>query len=558
MQGFEITAESVARLGHTHVFGVMGSGNLPWLCHGVDKGLFEYVSVRHEAAAVNAAAGFARASGRVGLATTTQGPGIGNTYTALTAAVKDRAPIVLLTGIPAYANPLAPQRMDHKAFVQLTGAGFHLVEQGDKIASTIAQASHLAYARKCPQVVAVMNDLQERDVGTPDTPLASMHADDARIAPAASELERAVTLMAAARRPLILVGQGALYSGAGAAIKALGQEVGALFSHTMLAQHLLGRDVPVIGLVGVCAHPQTEAWLREADCVIAFGASLNGLQTKRQKSFEGKTVIQIEADPMGLPAFQRLDLALIGDARSTAQALLSTWRAAGLPRRSEWDIQAMQERIAAWRPHTDADDVSDDTGLDPRSVYTRLEQLLPPDRLIVTEGGRCTEVIHHLMSARDARSFLFASGFAAIGLGLGVALGAGLAQPDRPLLLVSGDGGFLMNAQELDTVVRSGRQMLVFVMNDAQYGSEARHLQHLARAGHPMTMAAAQWPYRPYVDVARAFGGAGEIISSKAELDRFELTPDKLQGLYLVDVRTKPDFDSWVEWSPKKLGLAAA
>ncbi|MCJ0765505.1 thiamine pyrophosphate-binding protein [Variovorax terrae] len=556
MYGFELIASTVAELGFRQVFGLMGAGNLPWLCHGVDRALFEYVSVRHEASAVNAAAGYARASGRVGLATTTHGPGIGNAFTALAAAARDNSPVVLLIGIPALSNPTAPQRMDHRSFVELTGAAFHQVEQPEKIASTLVRATKLAYQTRQPQVVGIYNDHQEKELASHDAPWGPGLLDLPRAAPAPTDIARAVDLLSRARMPAILVGQGAVHSEAKEAIQSLGQHLGAAFCHSMLAQNFFDRDQPDVGLVGVCSHPQTDLWLRDADCVLVFGASLNNLQTKRQKLFEGKPVIHVDSHLLNTPDFHRVDVSVIGDARLTAQALLAELCARDIPARPP--AAALSAQIASFYPHRASDDVSDSTGIDPRTLFQRLHRDLPEDRMVVTDGGRCIETLHHLLPARDARSYLYTSGFASIGLGIGAALGAGYAAQDRPLVLVCGDGGFLMNAQELDTVTRYHRQMLVIVMNDAQYGSESRHLSHLRRDGHTMSMAAAQWEYRSYEALARAVGGAGETLRTKEDLDNFRITPEKLRGLYLVDVRTRPDFDVWVEWAPKKLGLAAA
>ncbi|WP_423460224.1 thiamine pyrophosphate-binding protein [Ottowia sp. VDI28] len=554
MYGFELIARTVADLGFRQVFGLMGSGNLPWLCHGVDNGLFEYVSVRHEASAVNAAAGYARASGRVGLATTTQGPGIGNAFTALTAAARDNTPIVVLIGIPALSNPTAPQRMDHRTFVELTGAAFHQVEQPGKMAGAIVRATQAAYQQRRPQVVAIYHDHQEMEVADHDMPWVPASVPElVRISPAAADVSRAVELLLQARKPLILAGQGAVHSDAKEAIQALGRHLGAVYCHSMLAQNFFDRSEPAIGLVGVCSHPQTDLWLRDADCVLVFGASLNNIQTKRQKLFADKPVIQVDNQLLGTPDFHRVDVSVIGDAQLTAQALLNELLARHVPARPP--RAELLPQLQAFRAHRESDDVSDHSGIDPRTLFLRLNEALPADRMVVSDGGRCIETLHHLMPARDARSFLFTSGFAAIGLSVGEALGAGYATPGRPLVMFTGDGAFLMNAQDLDSVVRYGRQMLVFVMNDAQYGSEARHLNHLRHAGHKLSMAAAQWEYRSYEALARAVGGSGETLRTKADLDHFQLTPDKLRGLYLVDVRVKPGFDVWVEWSPKKLGL---
>lgn len=553
MFGYQLVAKTVAELGFRHVFGLMGNGNLPWLAYGVDQNLFNYISVRHEATSVCAAAGYARASGGVGLATVTHGPGLGNTFTALTAAVRDNSPIVVLIGVPPLNHPTAIQRMDHRQFTELCGAVYHQVEEPEKMSAVLAQAAHLATLTKKPQVVGIYNDDLEKEVVSADMPLPSHATRTDRRVPPADDIACAIDMLAEAKWPVIVAGQGAVFSDARSAIEELGDELGAVYGETQMARHFFAGNKKVVGLIGISSHPMTDKWLKAADCVLVVGASLNASQTKRFKLFEGKRVIQIENTVSNIPAFHKVDFTLIGDAQATVLNLIGEWRRRKLGRRVGARTDQLLAALARHYPHCEEDDISDDDGLDPRTVYMHLEKVLPENRLIVTDGGRAMETLHHLVSAPDAQSYLWTSGFASIGMGLGAAIGAGKAKPDRPLVLIAGDGGFTMTAQELDTIHRSGMQILIFVMNDLQYGSEVRHIAHLHHRGHHVTMAAAQFDASLPLDaLARAYGGGGQVIETKQDLDNFQVTPEKLQGLYLVDVRIQRKFDVWIEWSPKK------
>lgn len=552
MYGYEVVAKTVAALGFQHVFGLMGNGNLTWLSYGVDRKLFEYVPVRREDAAVAAAAGYARSSGKIGLATLTHGPGLGNAFTALTAAVKDNSPIVVLIGVPALSNPTALQRMDHATFTMLTGAGYHTVEQADKLGTTITRAMWAADAQKRPQVVGIYHDQFETVVSGLDMPFPLPTVPDQRPRPSDDVIATAVDMIAAAKRPLIVVGQGASFSDARNAVEALGDQVGAIYADTMLARHVLAGNPHMTGMIGISAHPMTDNFIADTDFVLVVGASLNFSQTRRFKLFSGKKVMLIESNVARIPDFQPIDMLLVGDARATLEALSGAWATRGLPSREGARSDALARRMTSFKVYDDAEDTSSDAGVDPRAVYATLDRQLPGERLVVTDGGRVIETLHHLMRARDARSYLYGSGFASIGLGLGMSIGAGLANPGRVLLHVTGDGGFLMAAQELDTVVRSGVQMLVFVMNDSQYGSEVRHISHMAHRGHRMSFDAAQFD-TPYLDaLARAYGGQGEVLANAEDVANFRLTPEKLKGLYLVDVRVDRDFDPWKVWEPTK------
>jgi thiamine pyrophosphate-dependent acetolactate synthase large subunit-like protein len=552
MYGYEVVARTVASLEFDHVFGVMGNGNLSWLSYGVAEDLFNYVPVRREDAAVAAAAGFARSTGRVGLATVTHGPGLGNAFTALVAAVKDNSPIVVLIGVPALSNSTALQRMDHPTFTMLTGASYHAVETPDKLSTTIVRARLAAHEQKRPQVVGFYCDHFEAEVAKLEFPFSQSALPESRSIPDAESIAEAVGLIAAAQKPLIVFGQGASFSGARAEVEQLGDMIGAVFADTMLGRHGLSAHPFMAGMIGISSHPMTDRFIADTDLVLVVGASMNFSQTRRFKLFNGKKVILIENDVSRTPSHQPLDMVLVGDARATLEALAQEWERRGLGSREGARTEALAKQLKDFKVYSSDEDTSGAGGVDPRAVYAALDAQLPADRLIVTDGGRVIETLHHILTARNARSYLYCSGFATIGLGLAMSIGAGHANPGRPLLHVTGDGGFMMSAQELDTVVRSGMQMLVMVMNDSQYGSEIRHIAQLGRQGHNLSVEAAKFK-TPYLDaLARAYGGNGEVLETKADVANFKITPEKLNGLYLVDVRVAPRFDPWQVWAASK------
>jgi thiamine pyrophosphate-dependent acetolactate synthase large subunit-like protein len=558
MRGYELVANTLVELGIRHVFGLMGNGNLPWLSYAVDQNLFEYICVRHEATAVSAAAGYARTTGKIGVATTTHGPGLGNAFTALTAAARDNSPIVVVIGVPPLDNPTAMQRMDHATFAHLCGAGFNLCEDPEKMGMVLARAAQAAYSLKKPQVVAYYDDHFEKEVAAPDRPITKLRFRDAGRTPPADDIATAVDILAAAKKPLIIAGQGAVFAEARAAVEELGEHIGALFGDTMMSRHLFAGSPYAVGLMGISGHPMTDMLIKDADCVVAVGASLNFSQTRRFKQLAGKRVIHIDNQLANTPSFQKIDLSLIGDAEATLNALSAEWRRRNLGRREGARTPDTLERIRKFRVHREDQDVSTASGLDPRTVYMRINAMLPKDRIVVTDGGRVIETCMHIMEAGDGRSFLYCSGFAAIGVALGTAIGVAVARRDRTVVLVVGDGGFAITAQELDTIQRAGLQMLILVMNDRQYGFETRHIAHMKARGDHVSVKAAQCESLPFDGVARAYGGDGAVLATKAELDRFALAPDMLRGLYLLDVRVDPNFDPWIVWSAKNFAASLA
>lgn len=531
--GYAVIGEALTGLGSSHLFGVMGNGNLPFVGYLVAQGKLRYLAARHEAGAVNMAAGYARASGNLGLATVTHGPGLTNTATALTAAVRDRVELLLLVGEISAADPGSAQHFDHRGLVQLTGAGFHSAAGLEKLATTIGKAAAAARLEQRPQVVSLPVDFFEAPVELAEAPLLGLQKQMApRSRPAPAAVAAAVDALARAERPALLAGRGAVQSGARPILEALADEVGAIVATSMLANGFFAGNEYSVGLSGGWSSSLARDLLAEADCVIAFGAALNKYTSRGFGQYRGAYVIQCDRDVNAVSALHPVDLALIGDAAETARAILQQWRRRGLGRRVGYRTEEVRDRIAGFVPFQLAQDQSGECGLDPRTVLHLLDQALPPDRVVVTDGGRFAAAIPSLLCVQDARGFVFASGFASVGLGLATAIGVAVGQPERPVVLVAGDGGFMMSLDELDSAVRSGARLLVIVMNDGAYGAE---LGHLANLGLPLE--AAHFDSPDLAEVARAMGGSGELVRTKDDLQAAYAGLDGRTGVHLLDIR---------------------
>jgi thiamine pyrophosphate-dependent acetolactate synthase large subunit-like protein len=171
-------------------------------------------------------------------------------------------------------------------------------------------------------------------------------------------------------------------------------------------------------------------------------------------------------------------------------------------------------------------------GLDIRQVFVTLDKKLPADRIVVSDAGRGVHSLPVMLNARDARSWLPSRGYGSLALGMGAAIGAAAAAPDRPVAVFCGDGGFMMAAQELDAIRLNELNVTVVVLNDEQYGDE---VQYLRSNGLPTDVVRMSMP--DTVMLARAFGGDGIVIESAAELADVEL-PSK--GLFLIEARCDP------------------
>jgi thiamine pyrophosphate-dependent acetolactate synthase large subunit-like protein len=515
------------------VFGLLGGSNAPWVAQGVEAGLLRFVRTRHEETAVTAAAGYARSTGRLGVCTTTKGPGFTNAINALIAATRGHVPLLLITGASktSAAKPLgSSQEVDQEGFAAIIGAGYHTVAELGGLEAAFWAAAQAAMRTGHPQVLCLSDRWwQERVPLGADYPQ-SLVPD---LAPEPDCVEAVVDRLAAAGNPLILAGWGAAMSGARERLVALAELSGARLANTLRANRFFAGHERDLGLCGSWSPPAVRAIINECDLVLSFGASLSKHTTESGAIFGGARIVQCETDENARFMASAPELFLFADATTAAGALLDEWRRRGLPARPAPPPPPSRRAItdaflAVELGHDPA------RGLDPRAVYVALDRLLPADRIVVTDNGRFVATTPSLIDARDATSWLIGNAYGSIGLGLGAAIGAAAAHPDRMVLLVTGDGGFAMAAHELDAIRQAGlSNIVVAIINDELYGSDVKYLR---RFGLPSTVL-----YQPLPDIpalAAVYGGRGQTIAGLDQLAGLDLAAP---GPTLLDIRVDPE-----------------
>jgi thiamine pyrophosphate-dependent acetolactate synthase large subunit-like protein len=461
------------------------------------------VWVRNESAAVTAAAAYAQITRRVGVASVHQGPGVTNTLTSLTHAVRERAPVLLLAAEVARGRRLN-QSLDLTALAATAGAG---VEPLTADASgAVARAADRAAHERRPIVLGLPLDVQEQEAAAsePVTPL-----DIPRAKPSAADVASIADLITSSQRPLILAGRGAVLADARAALEALGDRIGALFATSLVANGLFAGNPLSLGVCGGFASKLAERVVQQADLVLAFGASLNQWTTMHGTLIAGATVVHCDDDPAAIGEDR---VALVGDATETAGALLGE-----LERRSHsadgFRGGAVEQEVRSYRAADDYDEVHADGLLDPRSLAVALDRALPAERTVVYDGGHFHWFPTPYLSVPDAAGFVAAQGFQAVGLGLGTAVGAAVARPERAVLLVIGDGGTMMALGELDALVGQRLPVVVAVFNDGAYGAEVHHFGPMGLPTDLVTFGD-----RDFAAVARGLGARAATIRATEEL----------------------------------------
>jgi thiamine pyrophosphate-dependent acetolactate synthase large subunit-like protein len=524
-------------LGVDTVFGLVGSGNLV-IANALRAAGARFVAARHEGGAVAMADGWARVTGRVGVCTVHQGPGLTNTLTALAEAVKSRTPLLVLAGDTPAAALTSNFRIGQDDLVASVGAIPERIHSAAGAEADVARALHRATVEQRPVVLNLPIDLQAQ----PGVPAPDPVAPPPTRAPAPAEADLAAIAdrLAAARRPLIIAGRGAVVAGAGPDLRALGERCGALLATSAPAHGIFHGEPFALGICGGFASPLAAELIPQADVVLTFGAGLNHWTTRHGALIgPDATVIQVDADVRAIGAHQPAALGAVGDAAAAARAL-----AERVPATRGWRAPALAERIAAghWR------DVPFTPGgvegvIDPRTLSIALAGLLPADATVTIDSGHFTGWPAMYLEVRDPRHWLFVNGFQAVGLGLGCAIGAAIAAPELPSVAVVGDGGLFLALPELETAARTHARLLVVVYDDAAYGAEVHHF-----GPQGADVDAVRFPDRDLAAIARASGMAATTVRCADDLAPVAAWLQDGDGPLLVDAKVDPTIVA--DWLP--------
>lgn len=504
-----VIARAIRHLGVDTLFGLMGDANLFMVDSFVRVQGGRYVPATHEANAVLMALGHAYATEGVGAATITQGPALSNAMTPLIDGVNGGLPIVLLAGDTPSSDPYHPQAVQQSALVAATGAGWETVKSPATVIDDVAAAFRRARAERRPIVLDMPVDMMW-EAATWREPPAPLPVSAARPAQGPA-LDDAVGIIASARRPVVLGGRGAIP--ARDALIRFADRIEAPLATTLKAKGLFTGHPYDMGVFGTLSTPAASDVIGSADLIISFGASLNRFTTAKGAYLEGGRLIQVETDPALVGKLVRPDAALVADPAETADALVEWLDLAEIPgsgATADLEVGA----LAAPPPLPPARNAPGT--VDISRALVALDETMPADRVLVTDGGRFLNETWTRVRLTEARNMIHGLNVGAIGLGAGYAIGAAVARPDQTVLFVTGDGGFMMGGlAEFSTILRERLNIVVVVCNDRSYGAE--YVQFEDRQMDPK-LSLFDWP--SFADVARAMGAEAHRVSSQAELDK--------------------------------------
>jgi acetolactate synthase-1/2/3 large subunit len=516
------------------MFGLIGDANLYMVDAFVREQEGRYISSANEAGATVMALGYAVVSGKVGVATVTHGPAVTNTLTGLVEGVKGQIPMVLVCGDTGTEDRDSLQNVPQRELIVATGAGFEQLRSPATLTRDVAMALRRARLERRPIALNVPVNYQWQEMTY--EPAKIYVPDTSGLTPAGEEMDKAVGIVAAARRPIVLAGRGATSSPAKAAMLALAERIGAPLATTLRGKGLFAGESHDLGVFGTLSTPVATDAILAADTIIAFGASLTRFTASAGSFLAGKRVVQCNSEAADIGKWFAPDAGLVGDAAATANAMIGWLDEAEIPS-SGWRDDALAERLAAYSPMDGLEDASTERTIDVRRALRRLGDAIPTDRIVVTDGGRFVGPPWQLLDVPAPESFVYTISYGSIGLGVSYAIGAAIAAPGRPVLLVCGDGGFMLGGlAEFNTAVRHGVDLIVAVCNDSSYGAE--HIQFRSKNMDP-GLSVFDWP--DLAPVAYALGGEGATVRTKADLESAISALASRRGPVLIDLKLDPD-----------------
>ncbi len=525
--------QSIARVTHEHgvdtMFGLMGDANLFMVDSFVREFGGRFVPATHEGSSVLMASSYAHVSGKIGVATVTHGPALTNCMTALTEAARGHVPLVILVGDTPVDNPRHLQSIDQRELVKVTGAGFEQLRSPDTVGKDVARAFYRAQVERRPIVLNMPADFMWQEIDHESQVLDVFTAP--RGVAQGDILDNAIGMIASARRPLILAGGGAVE--ARDQLIALADRLEAPLATTLKAKGLFNGHPYNIDIFGTLSTPAAYELIAQSDCIVCFGTTLHDFTTDRGKLMKDKRIVQVDVDPTAIGGGLHPDAALIADAGLTADTIVY-WL-------NEAEIQPSgftnELNVAQQTMHPAGSDKASDRFVNYVHALERLEDALPKDRVLATDGGRFMTEVWCQISVPNPQSFVCTVNFGAIGLGLQEAIGAGVGAADRPVVLFTGDGGFMMGGiNEFNTAVRLGLDLIVIVANDSAYGAE--HIQFIDRKMDP-SLTEFHWP--SFADIAKSLGGDGVEVHSKDDLEIAITALQNRTGPFLIELKLDPN-----------------
>ena len=509
----------------------------------------EHVLVRHEQAAVHAADGYARATGEVGVALVTSGPGVTNAVTGIATAYMDSIPMVIITGqVPTPAIGLdAFQECDTVGITRPIVKHNFLVKDVRDLALTMKKAFHIARTgRPGPVVVDIPKDVSQKTAPFHYPQTVEMRSYNPVRKGHGGQIRKAVQLLMQARRPYIYTGGGVILGNASAELRQLADLLGFPCTNTLMGLGAMAASDPkFLGMLGMHGTYEANMTMQNCDVLLAVGARFDDRVIGNPKHFASveRKIIHVDIDPSSISKRVRVDIPIVGDVKEVLIELIAQIKdaqarpdAAAL---SAWWSQINQWRKQECLAYKDSDDV-----IKPQMVVEKLWQLTRDrDTYITSDVGQ-----HQMWAAQyyrfeQPRRWINSGGLGTMGVGLPYAMGIKLAKPDSDVFCITGEGSIQMCIQELSTCLQYKTAVKIVSLNNRYLGMvrQWQQIDYGGRYSHSYMDALPD-----FVKLAEAYGHVGLLVEKPADVEPALREAIRLKDrTVFLDVRTDPTENVW-------------
>lgn len=514
--GAQIIIQKLIEQGVEVIFGYQGAAVVHLFDELDRQDKIQYILVRHEQAAIHAAEGYARATGKTGVALVTSGPGATNTITGIADAFLDSTPIVCLTGQVArhLIGQSAFQEADVTGITRTISKYNMMIANIQQLPHQIDEAFHIASTgRPGPVVVDIPADIQSQKINWKKSPYAgrkSYRTDDRFTT---KELIKAADLIMNSKKGIIYAGGGVIHSGEKGRefLQKLAEKTNFPVTLTLMGLGAFNGTHPqFLGMLGLHGSYEANMSMHESDLIIAIGARFDNRVTGALDCFAPNAkIIHIDIDDSSIDKIVTADVPLVGDAGNALESLLPY-------------IKEMQDMTNWWQKINDFRsekcfdiDNPNQTPIKPQVVISELYRLYPKIQL-TTDVGQHQMFAANYFKFSYPRQLITSGGMGTMGYGMPAAMGALLSRPKNPIVCISGDGSFLMNMQELATAVMYQIPIKVIILNNGYLGM-VKQLQDVSFDGRYIATCLGQGP--DFIGISKSFGAKGRAISNIDELE---------------------------------------
>jgi acetolactate synthase I/II/III large subunit len=541
MIGAKALITSLEKEGVEIVFGLPGGANLPIYDELVDAN-FRHVLVRHEQAAAHMADGYARIKRKAGVCLATSGPGATNLVTGIATAHADSIPMVAITGqVPvAMIGKDAFQETDIIGIANPCTKYAFQPRKAIEIPEVIKKAFYITESgRPGPVLVDIPKDVQQEKAEIEFPLLIKVRGYKPAFDPDLSQIEKAISLIMKADKPIIMAGGGVILSGAFHELQALAEILMCPVVTTFKGKGAFPENHPLaMGPIGMHGHAEANKIIIEADCIIAIGARFSDRSVGRFDEFgKGMSIIHLDVDPAEIGKNKSVDVAVVGDVKSSLRTLIKMLTTKGIRKDPDNSWLKRRKELIEYYTSTIKDYSREITA---KKTLKKLRELLPPEAIVTTEVGQCQMWASLHFDVITPGTFFSSTGLGTMGFGFPASIGAKAAKPQVPVIDIAGDGSFNMTENSLAVSVLEKLPVIVFLLNNYMLGMVAQWQRTFYNRRY---MGVQQNRCPDYVKLAESYGAQGIRVQSINELDKAIKAGISSDVATVIDIPIDPEED---------------